>query len=235
MQKLVVFAYNFHHAKTQNGLLRLVQAGLKPALILAQDKKELKPNPDSIGLSPKDPQALVHPENLAKMLGIPYLVTDHDSQTAIDAIKHHAITHGVILGARILKKPVIDSVPGFIVNAHPGLLPGNRGLDNLKRAILMDMMPAVTFHTVDERIDWGKLIAVRPVPLYKNDSIHSVMLRHSFIELDHLSVILIQSMWGQIAPKSFDPGPYNEPLGDKYDKEILERFPHWLRKYRIDG
>ena len=51
-------------------------------------------------------------------------------------IKKHNLDIGIILGARILSKQIIDAFSIGIVNLHPGILPENRGLDNVKWSII---------------------------------------------------------------------------------------------------
>ena len=50
-------------------------------------------------------------------------------------------------------KNVIDSFSNGIINFHPGVLPENRGLDNLKWAIYNNLPQGVTTHLIDENID----------------------------------------------------------------------------------
>lgn len=109
---------------------------------------------------------------------------------------------------------------------HPGILPWNRGLDNLKRAILLDLDPAVTFHTIDEDIDAGRMFMIRRVPLYKNDTFHSIFLRHQKVELDGLIDVLKGS--GETYQIPYEK--YNKALGDSCDEEIRAKFPAWLAK-----
>jgi phosphoribosylglycinamide formyltransferase-1 len=231
MKNLCAFTYAFDHAKCQNGLLKLVTEGLKPKLVIAQPSKFISPNPDSIGLSPKKAQALVDWEKLLRLLNINYIFADHDSQIAISEIKKHECDLGVILGARILKKDTISQFKHGILNMHPGLLPFNRGLDNLKKAILYDYEPMVTFHLIDEEIDSGKIIDFWRVPVYETDSLHSIFLRHQAIELDGMIWAIRGLQNGSLTPFSANMCEYKQKLGDKYDKDVLAKFPEWLKKY----
>jgi methionyl-tRNA formyltransferase len=230
MKNLCVFTYAFDHAKCQNGLLKLITSGYHPKIVIAQPAKELEPNPDSIGVSPKQAQSLSNWQKLLGYLQITYIIADHDSETAIEAIKKHNCDFGVILGARILKQKTIDALPHGILNMHPGLLPINRGLDNLKKAILWDIDPAVSFHLIDSKIDAGKLLFTKIVPLYPTDTIHSVFLRHQTVELDGMIEALFGLEHGLLAPEFTLHAEYSKKLGDRYDKEVLAKFPSWLMK-----
>jgi len=230
MKNLAVFTYAFDHAKCQNGLLKLVTSGYHPKIVIAQPAKKLAPNPDSLGISPKEAQSLCNWQKLLGHLGVTYIIADHDSQTAIEAIKKHDCNFGIILGARILKPDTIAALPQGVLNMHPGLLPINRGLDNLKKAILWDIDPAVSFHLIDKNIDAGKLLFTKIVPLYPNDTIHSVFLRHQTIELDGMIQALQGLELGLLRPEPAPWIPYSKKLGDRFDKDVLAKFPEWLMK-----
>lgn len=231
MRNIVAFTYAFDHAKCQNGLLKLATEGLLPKLVIAQPAKQLSPNPDSIGIAPKQAQSLVHWEKLLQLLKIPYIIADHDSDTALDWIQQRKCNLGVILGARILKKKTIEALKFGILNMHPGDLPFNRGLDNLKKAILYDYRPAVTFHLIDDKIDAGGFITSWPVPVYETDSLHSIFLRHQTVELDGMIWVIRDIFNGSKQAINVNMCEYKPKLGDKYDKDVLAKFPAWLRKY----
>jgi hypothetical protein len=230
MKKIAVFAYAFNHAKTQNCLLKMIDSGIRPQLAILQPSQTLLPNPDSIGIVPKLAQATCSHETLFEQLRIPYVVAGHDSPECYAALSSHKCTLGVITGARILRKETIGRLPRGIINAHPGLLPVNRGLDNLKKAILWDIDPAVTFHLIDERIDMGKLIFVKKVPLFETDSLHSVFLRHQTVEAEGLPDAIKILDEPSFRPQEIEFARYTKPLADKFDKEIKRKFKRWLSK-----
>jgi hypothetical protein len=84
--KIGIFAYNFEHKKTQEGILRLFLEGYKIDCILAQDKLQLNIPESKIRITPKD-ISYTHPNKIAKRLNIPYHVLLHDSQKCEEIIK----------------------------------------------------------------------------------------------------------------------------------------------------
>ena len=106
--KIGVFAYNFEHWKTQEGLLNLFLNGKKPAVVFAANKVKLNFPHSKIRVAPKD-LFLQHPKDICEKLDIPYHVVKHDSEETHKLIKEYGLDVGVILGARILKKPTINA------------------------------------------------------------------------------------------------------------------------------
>jgi phosphoribosylglycinamide formyltransferase-1 len=64
-----------------------------------------------------------------------------------------------------------------IINMHPGLLPENRGLDNLKWALIKKIPQGVTSHFIDNKIDKGALIDMQKIKIYKDDTLLDIHLR----------------------------------------------------------
>jgi phosphoribosylglycinamide formyltransferase-1 len=231
IKKICVFGYDFPHPKTQNGLIKLMANGYRPELVILQEAKKLPPHADSIGVAPKHHQSTVHPRELCKLLNLPYVVADHDGPQAHGLISTADIDFGVILGARILKKDTIMLFRNGLLNMHPGKLPDNRGLDNLKRAILNDIEPAVTFHLIDKKIDQGKMIFIERVPIYEHDTIQSIFLRHQTVELDGMIHAIKRLADGTIGLTVLPNTNYPAPLFDNFDIEIKEKFEAWKKRY----
>lgn len=73
------------------------------------------------------------------------------------------------------------------LNAHPGLLPQNRGVDAFKWAVVNGWPIGVTLHVIDERIDAGRILKRQRVPVYPTDDLRAVADRACQIECDLLS------------------------------------------------
>src|SRR5215207_1056132 len=127
---LVVFAYDFPHKKTQDVILRAVAAGHRPEAVLAAPPVRLRIPPAPLRVKPRHVD-LVDPASLCRELGIDYIVVDHNSVDCQLQLGLLRPTLGVVAGARVLSEAVIDYFPRGVVNFHPGLLPGVRGLDAL--------------------------------------------------------------------------------------------------------
>ena len=143
--KIGVFAYNFAHRKTQEGLLRLFLEGYPVRCVMAANAVKLGIYQSQIRTSPKD-LSYVHPQRIADRLGIDYHVVKHNSVACQDLIRGYDLDLGIILGARILKPNIINGFNTGIMNLHPGLLPQNRGLDSMKWAILRNLPQGATAH-----------------------------------------------------------------------------------------
>ena len=174
--KIGVFAYNWPHFKTQSGLFNLCVSGFKPAVALCADAVELKFYKSKIRIGPKD-LYLHDTETLCEFFDIGYEVTKHNSKHCEDIIKSLNLDVGIVLGARIINQNIIDAFNIGIINMHPGILPQNRGLDNLKWAILKGMKQGVTSHLIDSKIDRGRFIDSQEIPIYKDDTLVDLLLR----------------------------------------------------------
>ena len=179
---MIVFGYNFHHWKTQTGLLNMVVNGFVPDLVILQDKKQLNIPHSDYQITPKN-EYLLEPSEICKTLGIDYVVMDHEDYEGSEKL-------GVILGARILSRGLLERMQMGVLNIHPGILPGNRGLDNLKHSIAKRLPIGVTAHLIDYRIDMGIIISTKQIPIYKDDSIRDVYNRQRNYEQQLLIEVL---------------------------------------------
>lgn len=176
-----VFAYNFKHWKTQAGIQNLCIAGYKPEVIFAADPVELKFYKSKIRVGPKD-LFLWHPKDLADFYDIDYRVTIHNSEETSKIVKDKKLDVGIILGARILKPIAFGNFNIGVINMHPGILPQNRGLDNLKWGILEGHPQGVTSHIVDSKIDRGFKILQEKIKVYEDDTLVDLHLRIQNLE-----------------------------------------------------
>ena len=174
--KIGVFAYNWPHLKTQQGLINMCMSGFKPEIVFGADPVELKFYKSKIRITPKD-LYLHNTKDICKFYNIPYVVIKHNSKECMELIKENKLDLGVILGARILKKYIIDSFKVGVINAHPGLLPENRGLDTIKWAIIKGLDQGVTCHFVDHKIDIGREIVKEKINVYNDDTLIDIYLR----------------------------------------------------------
>ena len=65
----------------------------------------------------------------------------------------------------------------IIINAHPGLLPENRGVDAFKRAIINGWPIGASIHVIDEVIDRGTLLHRMRIPVFTDDTFQDVARR----------------------------------------------------------
>jgi methionyl-tRNA formyltransferase len=82
-----------------------------------------------------------------------YVVDDvngHECERLLREIRPYVIVLG---GSRIIRKHIIGIPSIGVLNAHPGLLPGYRGVDVIPWAIYYGDPVGVTVHFVDEGVD----------------------------------------------------------------------------------
>lgn len=82
--------------------------------------------------------------------------------------------------SKIIPKEIIAG--RIILNAHPGLLPENRGVDAFKWGIINLIPFGVTVHAVNEYIDAGTILARVIVPIKIVDSLVDVAFRSYELE-----------------------------------------------------
>lgn len=179
--KIIALVYDFPHKKSQEGLFELCLHGQKPDLAIGAPPVELNFYHSKERIAPRG-LSYGHPRDVCRCLGIPYVSAPHNSDSCIDFVKDLKADLGIVLGARIIKQPTILAFRLGILNMHPGILPDNRGLDNLKWSILNDLPIGVTAHLIDESIDRGRLVCQETVPVFYEDTIRDVFLRQQDLE-----------------------------------------------------
>ncbi len=228
--KIGVFAYNFEHKKTQEGLLNLFLSNIKIDCILAADPVELKFYQSKIRISPKE-LVYTHPKKIAEQLNVPYHVVVHNGETCEELIKKYDLDLGIILGARILKENIINAFKVGVLNMHPGMLPENRGLDNLKWAVLKDYKQGVSCHLIDKYVDKGKIIIKKEINVFEDDTMLDILLRIQNLEQQLMveSVHLLEGGKEEfeevISKESFKAVSLEE------EAILLEKFESYKRKY----
>ena len=234
---LVVFAYDFPHKKTYEGLLRLHLAGIPIALVIGAPFVQLNIRESAIRVGPAKLQFL-SARHVCDRLGIPYVREAHNSPETVAALREIAPRVGVVLGARILSQEIIDCFSVGVINMHPGLIPENRGLDNLKWAILLGLDQGVTTHLIagGKDVDLGRLIERQVVPVLPDDTLLDVHLRIQNLELEMMvrAVERIAERGDDARRAAFIPfqdrGTYRACVPPEIEERLLEQF----REYR-DG
>ncbi len=232
--KIGIFAYNFKHKKTQEGILRLYLENYKIECILAQNKLRLNIVESNIRITPKE-ISYVHPKKIAEKLNIPYHVVLHNSKECEKIIKDYQLDIGIILGARILKKNIINAFKIGIINLHPAMLPQNRGLDNIKWAIIKNFKQGATAHLISEEIDKGRIILQDEINIFEDDTLLDLHLRVQSKELDLLikSLKILES-----GKRDFEPlneGNYFKALPEDIEVNLTKRFEEYKEKNKKYG
>ena len=101
-------------------------------------------------------------------------------EEALVKMLRQAGVHLVVLAGfmRVLHAPMLNAFPRRIINIHPALLPKFPGLEAWKQALAAgETVTGCTVHFVDEKIDHGRIIAQREVPILPHDTPESLHAR----------------------------------------------------------
>ena len=72
---------------------------------------------------------------------------------------------------KILSKEFVRNFKGKIINIHPSLLPKYKGLNTFQRVLkFKEKFTGCTVHYVDEKLDSGKIIIKRKIPINNKDN-----------------------------------------------------------------
>lgn len=235
--RIGVFVYDFPHWKSQAGLMNMILNDLTPSLVLAAPWRELSVKRSRTRVQPVG-EHLVHPMDVMDKWGKDgsYVVLDHDSTLCVDLIHEYALDYGVVLGARILRPNVIGAFRYGVLNMHPGILPGNRGLDNIKWSLIKQLPIGVTVHWIDERIDAGRVVARREIPVYKDDTLVDLHVRVRNLEqkmmLEVMYAIAEEGVLKNLGSE-VEVTPYHLAVPDCLDKQMSFCLHKYVRRYGV--
>ncbi|MAE81551.1 MAG: hypothetical protein CMB80_02355 [Flammeovirgaceae bacterium] len=226
--RIGVFAYNFKHWKTQAGIENLILAGYKPNVIFAADPVKLTFYKSKIRIAPRD-LFLFEPKDIAKRHNIDYHVVVHNSDETAQLVRKHNLDLGIVLGARILKPLAFEGFNIGVLNMHPGILPENRGLDNMKWAVIKGLPQGVTTHLIDKSIDRGSMVAQRRVKIYEDDTLVDIHIRIQNLEQE----LMIESLkiLESTAVQNLQPlgkGFYHKSVPPEIEASLMQR----LKQYK---
>lgn len=227
--EVAVFGYAFSHRKTCDMIVKLVTLGIRVKCVFAAPKIELDiPKPvHKIKLRHSEG---IHPLWLCRALDIDYYETGHNNKSFIEkAVKKYNVNLGIIAGARILDSDVIDLFKHGIINLHNGILPKNRGLDCVLHAVMHDLPQGVTAHLIDGKIDAGKILYIKELKLYHDDTILDVQERLIEEEIN----IIDKAVWLAINDQAYvseDPlGAYHSRMDKFGEHHVLMRWGSYLK------
>jgi phosphoribosylglycinamide formyltransferase-1 len=94
---------------------------------------------------------------------------------------------------RVLHAPMLTAFPRRIVNIHPSLLPKFPGLQAWKQALAArEKVTGCSVHFVDDKIDHGKIIAQREVPILAGDTPESLHARIQIAERELYPAVIAE-------------------------------------------
>lgn len=174
---IAIITYDAPHRKTQDVITKLMLNGysdLHMVVVPWVERKSFRP------IYRHRPSASVNIsiEDLARNFKIDF--SRVETNFLDNFFSGHSFDHILIAGAGLL--PVRHK----IINAHPGFLPNVKGLDAFKWAVYLGQPIGVTTHYISDKTDEGKMIERRVVPVYFEDTFHSVAYRIYETEVEML-------------------------------------------------
>lgn len=223
------FGYDFPHLKTFKLLDDSYSSGfdigavwLAPKIVLDEDGTLLSVDKDI-----KNEMI----RNYCCERSIPVFGLFHNDEAAISkSINRYRIDTGLIGGARIIKKNVIEHFKNGIINYHPGQIPETSGLDSLYRTIEAGIRPCVTAHLIDGRVDAGRFILQANVAVHNTDDLETISKRILSKQIEINSSVL-----HGIANNTFSLIQINRPAKNKkmlpFEKvKVMAEFGSWKLK-----
>jgi phosphoribosylglycinamide formyltransferase-1 len=218
-----VITYNIPHRKTYDVLCLLKAKGINDVAVFAEPphyKKTFKPliehRPSTFnGLTP---QALCGNFSFKYYESSPENILPPNSKI-------------LLCGSGIIPDELINRYK--IINSHPGYLPNVRGLDALKWAIYDGQPIGVTVHQLGEYIDAGLIIERKLVPIYFNDTFHSVAQRQYEMEINMLAdaIFKIETATEFASPQNY---PLRKRMPRELETRIFKRFDDIVQSAAID-
>ncbi len=222
---LGIITYHYPHLKTEQVLLRLLAMNRYSMELFALPFNPRKPRNPIIVHRPQQ-ETGAHPEEIAKKFGLAYQAVKQDRDIPC------GLDYYLILGAGILSEEFIRGKK--TINCHPGVIPASRGLDSFKWSLHDGKPLGITLHFIDEKVDAGEIISIKPTPVFSNDTIESLAQRHYEIEIDmtaHFQEFL------ETPTNPFAGIAMGEPhmrMNQETEKKTLENFGSYLEKFSVE-
>ena len=229
--QIAVITYNTPHRKTQDVLHGLKAKGYQSVKIYAlpfvQRENPFKPIYQHRPSKAIDVAIDIYANNFG------YQFTTTTADTLNQQLIEDKADFVIIAGAGLLPDELVETHK--IINTHPGFLPKTRGLDSLKWAITKGVEIGVTTHFVDTEADAGFLIEQQVVPVYSNDTFHSVAQRQYEIEIEMLvnsiEVIPTLSDFPSLSTTEFEA---TRRMPKAIEEDLMNSFEKYKEQFKID-
>jgi methionyl-tRNA formyltransferase len=138
---------------------------------------------------------------LARAAGVPVVkVNDINSPEAVAALRAWGADAAVYTGGGIVRRALLDALPGGILNAHLALLPRIRGMSSPEWSLLLGVPLGVTVHLMDTGIDTGPVLLERRLPEPPPPSLAQVRARLVALGVEGLLEALAGMAAGTLEP-----------------------------------
>jgi len=172
---MILFAYDFPHKKTMDFIFYSNFYGHKIDAVIAAPFVKLN-TPKRILNTSINYRGLIDTKDMCERYDIPFHSVPHNSDESVKLLEQYSPTLGLISGARILSKRVINCFKKGIINFHPGLIPDCRGLDTTQWVFYDNLKVGVTSHFIDPRVDAGWIIKKKEFERTQNDNLRDISL-----------------------------------------------------------
>ena len=228
-EPIAVFAYAFAHRKTQDFLIELAVAGYVNVTVIAAPWKELL-HTDSkryFSTTLRSAHALPIPA-VCQALRFNFIECEHNDSERIAVLRDKAgFELGIISGARIIKREVIDLFNEGILNIHPGKLPETAGLDTLFYTITKGVAMGVTAHYIDHRVDAGDELFFEETIIGSDDTVEGVQSNNYQSQIRALRKFIAARDKQSLVRCPVDRLQKNEPMTPEEKSNAISVFPSW--------
>ncbi|MCH5261442.1 MAG: phosphoribosylglycinamide formyltransferase [Lachnospiraceae bacterium] len=223
-ERICVLTYQTVHRKTMDTLFRLKINGYENVCVYAKPFHYIKKYTPLIVHRPvvEEFDCFNSPAYSEIIYNLGYEVRNIDSYEEIDEVP---ATVFLVCGAGLIPAEVLHKY--CIINAHPGYIPVVRGLDALKWAIVEGNPIGVTTHVLGDYVDAGDVIERRKVPIYNNDTFHTVAYRQYEMEIQ----MLVRAI-EQVGNISFFSDGEDYPVHRRMPNEIEKGLYHEFENYK---
>lgn len=233
VNKIGLFVYDFPHTKSNRGMQLIKTYFSGQVEVFAAPKVELNHKKSKYRVSVKDTPTL-HPVDIAKSYGWNCHISAHNTKKIEEVISKNKLQIGIILGARILSNDVISSFEKGIINFHPGLLPENRGLDNIKWAIYDNIQQGVTTHFINKFVDAGEIIYREIIDVQQEDTFFDINQKLLDKQFDHLLRLLRSNFETEDLIKVSTSVKPRTTVSENIDEIIMSKFEEYKNSYESD-
>ena len=225
---IALFTYDFPHKKTSDFIDVIYENNFRISIILAAKYVKIKKPKRFIELDKKKQKTSTR--QIAKTKQIPYHVVEHNSQYSIKLLNQFDINFGIISGARIINKNVIDQIKYGILNIHPALIPDIRGLDSVLWSIEKNIPIGVTAHLIDENIDMGTIIRRDKINIEISDDFNILTKKNYDLQLKILAISLILISKKKILDKhNFKRKNYNTYMNFEKQRQVFGKLRNYIK------
>ena len=225
--RLTIISNNCEHLKTEQVISKLsakpcyeITLTTLPFIKRKQRRPLLDHRPNQmLGMSPVE---------ISKQYDLELVHFDRASEIKLQNYDYAIITAGIILPLDTMK-----ASQEKIINCHSGNIPTVRGQDAFKWAIYNKKLLVNTLHFIDEDVDAGRILAKSRTPVFKNDSIQALAMRHYECEIELLSNFqqhLCNPPQIKFGGEVSISAPYKR-MNNATEKNLLEKFVEYRKEF----